>query len=1249
MEAGMIAGGAMEGVCARRTESSDVHHLESLVSPATEHLFGRVVPVSLIEKANLAVTLCNDTNEIIAHAAFLDYPNTACVDQAEWPSWMCTHYDSGKCTPLNTLFMHYFVAKADVEADCAKQIIRTVFNAVPDLHFVFLLLKKNASPGAVLENIFTRMKMHGHVSDPAGSLYVCHRHNHFPILHIRQARQEDHDDLLPIFSKQSLQLRNTYGEFFLVELIEAQDQNSHTAVAEVDGVGVGFMSVHSEVNIALLNDCFELIPFHGLCKAHPDDITEPNSETSKQYESDAEQPERNETDLRPDSVTSHFSLPSQQPQISQPPEVSDKENQADSQAVESGGSLASEGEADSSADNAGTRSQQVESLVDIGSKTMILQPPSKADVIVSEAPAFRPVYMGASNAFCIQLFCIDEKYEMRSQDFLPYVFNIFPDKNYCIMTVPHPLPEFPLLHSLMRVTPRSVSGFSQELYVVHRSALHKSMVVRAARSNDSDAVKSLVETLDQHKLLLADFNQFNQARRDPNGTQIRVYVAEMLEKIVGVAVVRAEEDIEYIRSHYNIEDFIYYSHHRRDQHAHLCHFVLNPAAYLYTKHFLKEVLRLSHCTSLYYPVYPGYSKKSWTEKHHTLSSVLHCLVPVRPRSQISYPLHELGENSPSQRVLMEQDKYALNHFNRKLTLEPKVTVNARIVVVGASDTGISFLETLAFCPHLRFNNLTLISTHGLPGELPPCPIREGFLASSHCYSTNDLALLSLHSRVSVVVGKVTAINRSAKHVVTGGGHVSYDHLILCTGQQYEVPCPTEADLSKLLTNAEVPNSPDRRYSGPVPANLFTLNDQDDCQHALEWLRRNFLGGQGNAIVYGSSLDAYTTVQTLLKLCVAGSRIHLAEPPHGYTVCCFNNFAVESAIRGALLQAGVKVHSSCLLAHWNENAQQSDLITSASFTTDTKPFSLECSAFFAFYRKGVDYEAFRAANDSCLVFDGRLVIDASFCTSDGAVRAAGTLTKYARRYYADHAAHAGYNSKEVGFHLAAGVLPLLDPTLEPPSSDDLSDSLNRLVPTFTAPNIQGGILPGGYQYLHIVKPGVVIPLEAQMARPDYGRELVTGRPEDGDYFRLHVGRHGTVETLTCLSAKPLPSSNYVHLYGQHEQLLNKLLSRFDEGLIPDLYSYFRQPWCMAIFHDRFQDLQRELRQLVSTAQAESGPSMLELATQLVQGDLSLLEGGPQSLDEQFKKLGYKKAVETRLISYLQYNHYHLPMYFRPGII
>lgn len=40
------------------------------------------------EKANLAVTLVNSSNEVIAFAAFFDYPNIPSVDQANWETWL---------------------------------------------------------------------------------------------------------------------------------------------------------------------------------------------------------------------------------------------------------------------------------------------------------------------------------------------------------------------------------------------------------------------------------------------------------------------------------------------------------------------------------------------------------------------------------------------------------------------------------------------------------------------------------------------------------------------------------------------------------------------------------------------------------------------------------------------------------------------------------------------------------------------------------------------------------------------------------------------------------------------------------------------------------------------------------------------------------------------------------------------------------------------------------------------------------
>ncbi len=99
------------------------------------------------EKAVLAVTLSNDKDEVLGHAAFFDYPNLPEVDSAKWEEWLAEHYDTGMCTALNTLFIHYFVAKPDYSHGAAKEIVRTMFNAVPDLHYCFLVVPTGVFPG----------------------------------------------------------------------------------------------------------------------------------------------------------------------------------------------------------------------------------------------------------------------------------------------------------------------------------------------------------------------------------------------------------------------------------------------------------------------------------------------------------------------------------------------------------------------------------------------------------------------------------------------------------------------------------------------------------------------------------------------------------------------------------------------------------------------------------------------------------------------------------------------------------------------------------------------------------------------------------------------------------------------------------------------------------------------------------------------------------------------------------------------
>ena len=59
----------------------------------------------------------------------------------------------------------------------------------------------------------------------------------------------------------------------------------------------------------------------------------------------------------------------------------------------------------------------------------------------------------------------------------------------------------------------------------------------------------------------------------------------------------------------------------------------------------------------------------------------------------------------------------------------------------------------------------------------------------------------------------------------------------------------------------------------------------------------------------------------------------------------------------------------------------------------------------------------AINDACLVYDGKLVIDAYFHTNDASIRAAGPLTKFQRKYHAEKWTHSNFNSKEVGVHVS----------------------------------------------------------------------------------------------------------------------------------------------------------------------------------------------------------------------------------------
>lgn len=101
----------------------------------------------------------------------------------------------------------------------------------------------------------------------------------------------------------------------------------------------------------------------------------------------------------------------------------------------------------------------------------------------------------------------------------------------------------------------------------------------------------------------------------------------------------------------------------------------------------------------------------------------------------------------------------------------------------------------------------------------------------------------------------------------------------------------------------------------------------------------------NAIVYGNSIDVYTTVEALLSLRIQGRRIHVVLTPSEDGAPCFSDLKVEKAVAATMKKAKVRVHHNCLLAQMNDGEEEPELLTSVTFTTNAAPLRLQCGVSF----------------------------------------------------------------------------------------------------------------------------------------------------------------------------------------------------------------------------------------------------------------------------------------------------------------
>jgi len=341
--------------------------------------------------------------------------------------------------------------------------------------------------------------------------------------------------------------------------------------------------------------------------------------------------------------------------------------------------------------------------------------------------------------------------------------------------------------------------------------------------------------------------------------------------------------------------------------------------------------------------------------------------------------------------------------------------------------------------------------------------------------------------------------------------------------------------------------------------------------------------------------------------------------------------------------------------------------------------LPCRILITADAVNVDPDIFNSVHGNGLVYDGRLIVDHNFKTTDDAIFGAGSLCEFSRRFRRKDAGrylrHDGFNGREVGSKLAQALLRVLDPVNGdmvaaggqprgsqkgegadsiPPvgglTSADGLDSMEEeaspdMLPDFYMPIAKGGFLPGNLHYyrIHSCKRADSL---SESSEPREDQVIVTDTLEPsgkGHFCRLTIDSYGKVDSITYLGGEELQVESLWSLVGLSETFLNHLYVRWKDGDIPDIVEFLTDEWATALFHDRFMDFCHQI-QLEMRGQEEV-KAIIDRALESVNLKDGLSRKLLANIQAQLPKSSVK-AMQDRLLEYLRGNTNHLKTYFLP---
>ncbi|XP_071057145.1 cilia- and flagella-associated protein 61-like [Onthophagus taurus] len=1243
---------------------SDLPILNELVDKTTDSHFGMDDIKAAYELSYITLVAETRQGEIVAGVFFNNFPNLRSIPPDDWVPWIIYSYNLNNANSSNTLFVHLAVYNQRYLKLFLEPVLEKVFKKFLLVQYVIVIIPAQKKFVDFLP--LNGLNLPSTSNCPNSQKIMLYlRQDYDKHYKLRQAVIEDNDDLIPLIDTHSERLKKMYGEFYMAEIISDGKSNRHTIVTEYEGLAVGIIIYNEIVNLEILKNYFQLECFYGLRKhVHFDDKYDKEHYDSDNYEDYDYLNEEDYDFIHSDSVETvsrHRSISNQtlsfsifsSPSSSESYSILIPQTTCSSETSPNPSEIVFKGVVE------GKFSSNLLHFNDNELQRVRNQDKFDDDQIKSVSYyatlnklAEDQRYNGPINAFTLELLAAWPEHEKSLVELLQAGFELFPNKDYCVLCIPSTAPFFQLLTKMfIRVTPTGGSNFAHELYVVHRNSLYCRILIRKATLYDVKNVKKLLSRMRSGLKVFQTFHKYLTSHYDNHQT----FVVLANNEIVGVVNVKDLNNSAYIFNRYQVSRMTDLSKHKPCCFGRIKHFALSPIFQRHSRWLLLELHRLTDYSLLIHLVEPDEGTTMF--RFDPLACVLNELMPVLPARVPEFDTSD-KENCEFMPVMMHDERpYAVYMSTPMYCGLSRFEINTKIVVVGASEIGLSFLIELIFNGnpnlHTIFNNVTLVSTHGLPKFETNATYESMFPVTSDKTSGHYLSLLSLATYVNVVSGVMSEIDRKAKTITVNSTQLPYDMLFLTCGTQFQ---PVRREF-------EIKQNPEATIQ-ECPENVFVINTTVDAMWAMSRIEMisEDRKRKGNFIVYGNCIEAYCCLEGLLKSGINPEDLIFIIPPYSEDSGTFEAFenSIEEVVQNEIKNLGIEIYKNYSFCDWTFD-KNNLMVTSIMFQTNTRTYSMNVKAAFMYQRKSISKVTFTAFNKANLIFDGALVISPNYETNDPNIFAAGRITKYPRRYYADHMRHNLFNQGEIGRRLARMILKKLVPSSGHEEDDDnvlfkeCSTSEGKmLVPWFGKPVEVFAQVPTKIQYLLIRKPGVPVPMDIASMDERFGHVMTTGDCNDLDkkgYFLLHLNKFHSIETIIAVSKKPIQRNNLTLLWGKHEALFNNLEHRFKIGLIKDFFKFFSQPWIQALFDDGFEVLEKNLNDILLQTSIEPRRSIIEdVVAKIEQNHNDNVT--PEQYDEIFDKFEdseYQRELEKMVMEFLAERQSQLPMYATPGAI